>query len=388
MNNTAGNATAGNDTSSGNSSAISLPPSLDLPPHLSAQKYFFVCTLTVAAWDVLVLTPRTWRLMKQQGWPLLKLIYYFLRLYVPAEFTIVGVAFFDTAWSQAQCQKFFLFEPVCTAILLAITSFVHVYRIHAIYEKSRSVLYGMGSLYAVQIVVTAICCGFYRSTPLEPGQGCIAEPKHSWVGIYWLSATILYTVSFVLAVKRSHKAWSAKHVNLWKLMLRDGLNLYAAIWLVNMVNMLFWFIITPTGPEDPIRTIVTSMAAVLTASMTMRIILAVRGPLTNGGRYAGSKVTRSAGTIRSQRAAGGVGTNPVLSVQQVQPAMYTVPLGAENKPGDWAGEDGKSSVHEGEKGGGIYPIEPVNADGDGDEGVKITIDTETHSQLNEYALEK
>lgn len=32
---------------------------------------------------------------------------------------------------------------------------------------------------------------------------------------------------FVLAVKRSHKAWSAKHVNLWKLMLRDGLNLYA-----------------------------------------------------------------------------------------------------------------------------------------------------------------
>lgn len=90
MNNTAGNATAGNDTSSGNSSAISLPPSLDLPPHLSAQKYFFVCTLTVAAWDVLVLTPRTWRLMKQQGWPLLKLIYYFLRLYVPAEFTIVG----------------------------------------------------------------------------------------------------------------------------------------------------------------------------------------------------------------------------------------------------------------------------------------------------------
>lgn len=57
-------------------------------------------------------------------------------------------------------------------------------------------------------------------------------------------------------------------------MLRDGLNLYMvncliilfaqmltsapkAVWLVNMVNMLFWFIIKPTGPEDPIRTIVT-----------------------------------------------------------------------------------------------------------------------------------
>ncbi|KAH9936271.1 uncharacterized protein B0H18DRAFT_318790 [Fomitopsis serialis] len=277
-----------NSTGSDNGT-VTLPASLDLPPHLSAQKYFFVCTLTVAAWDVLVLTPRTWRLMKSRGWPLLKLIYYFLRVYVPIEFTIVGIAFFDTNWSLDRCSKFYLFEPICTAILLAITSFVHVYRVHAIYDKDRSILYGMGGLYAVQIVVTAICCGFYRVTPLREGQGCIAEPKHIWVGIYWLSATLLYTASLVLAVMRSYRSYKAKSNNLWKLMLRDGLNLYMSVWLVNMVNMLFWFIIKPTGPEDPIRTIVSSMAAVLTASMTMRIILAVRGPLTNGGRYAGSK---------------------------------------------------------------------------------------------------
>lgn len=42
-------------------------------------------------------------------------------------------------------------------------------------------------------------------------------------------------------------------------MLRDGLNLYGAIWLVNMVNMLFWFIMTPqpNNAQDPIKTIVT-----------------------------------------------------------------------------------------------------------------------------------
>ncbi|KAI0732003.1 hypothetical protein C8Q72DRAFT_874513 [Fomitopsis betulina] len=340
-----------NSTSGGNET-VTLPPSLDLSPHLSAQKYFFVCTLTVAAWDVLVLTPRTWRLMKSRGWPLLKLIYYFLRLYVPIEFTIVGIAFFDTTFSLERCSKFYLFEPICTAILLAITSFVHVYRIHAIYDKDRSILYGMGSLFALQVVVTAICCGFYRVTPLEEGQGCIAEPKYIWVGIYWLSATLLYTVSLVLA----------------------------AVWLVNMVNMLFWFIIKPTGPEDPIRTIVTSMAAVLTASMTMRIILAVRGPLTNGGRYAGSKqsAARSNGTVRS-RGPTGPGTNPVLSVQQMQPATYTVPLGTESKGAEWAGEDGKSSMNEGEKPAGIYPIEPAVAEDN--DAVRIDISTEVHEQF-------
>ena len=59
-----------------------LPPSLNLPPHLSAHKYFFVCTLTVAAWDTLVLSPRTWRLMKTPEWPLLKIIFHFLCLFM------------------------------------------------------------------------------------------------------------------------------------------------------------------------------------------------------------------------------------------------------------------------------------------------------------------
>lgn len=83
-----------------------LPPSLDLPPHLSAHKYFFVCTLTVAAWDTLVLSPRSWRLLKTKGWPFLKIAYHFLRVFMPVEFTIVGVAFFDTQWTLDVSHQF------------------------------------------------------------------------------------------------------------------------------------------------------------------------------------------------------------------------------------------------------------------------------------------
>lgn len=140
------------------STPFDLPNSLNLPPHLSAQKYFFVCTLTVAAWDTLVLSPRTWRLLKTPGWPALKVLFHFLRIFMPVEFVVVGenvvwslsssavvtllvaaVAFFDTKWPQSvskhigllilysrphfqTCQKFYLFEPICTAILLAATS--------------------------------------------------------------------------------------------------------------------------------------------------------------------------------------------------------------------------------------------------------------------------
>jgi hypothetical protein len=292
------------------------------------------------------------------------------------------------------CHKFFLFEPICTAILLAVCSLVHVIRIHAIYEKSRAVFTPMASLLALQIVVTAICCGFYRSksrnavgfyhsliiihniaTPVLEGQGCIASPKHNWVGIYWVSATLLYTASFALALNRSFRSLQVKQISYWKLMLRDGLNLYGAIWIVNMVNMLFWFIITPTGPEDPIRTIVTSMAAVLTTSMTLRIILSVRGSLAKGGSFAVSSAHShshpSTHVISAQRSGG-----PVLSLQQPQQGTYTVPLGADGKTRDWTDDKASDAIVEG-KGDGVYPVDSAMTGEDGPKGVKITIDTET-----------
>ena len=70
--------------------SLQLPNELNLSPHLSAHKYFLVCTLTVAAWDTLVLSPRFWRLWKSPGWPALKILFMFLRTFMPAEFIVVG----------------------------------------------------------------------------------------------------------------------------------------------------------------------------------------------------------------------------------------------------------------------------------------------------------
>jgi len=350
-----------------------LPPSLDLPPHLSAHKYFFVCTLTVAAWDTLVLSPRSWRMIKgKDGWPVLKILYNFLRIFMPAEFVVVAVGFFDTHFSQQSCAKFYLFEPICTAVLLAATSIVHVIRIHGIYDKNRTVLMGLSTLYAVQIVVTAICCGFYRYVPLLEGQGCIAGPKHNWVGIYWLAPTLLYTATFALALNRSFQSRSMKPISLWKLMLRDGLNLYGAIWIVNMVNMLFWFIVKPTGPDDTVKTVVTSMAAVLTTSMTLRIILGVRGSLDHGGSFAGAS-TGASNTTRSHvfsasRSHGTGGVPHTYDLSQVSKA-------AEGGGGEWnlSDSDGKSSVN-GPK--AILPVGGPHGVDVGQDGVKITINQE------------
>jgi len=364
-----------------------LPPSLHLPPHLSAHKYFFVCTLTVAAWDTLVLSPRSWKLLKSEGWPILKSVFFFLRFLMPIEFVVVGVAFFDSSWSRSTCQKFFLFEPITTAILLAACSTVHTIRIHGIYDKNRSVLHGMSALLALQVVTTAICCAFYRSVPLEETQGCIAGPKHNWVGLYWLSATLLYTASLALAVNRSVQSLSVKSLSPWKLMLRDGLNLYGAIWFVNMVNVLFWFIIKPNSDSDSIRTIITSMTAVITTTMTLRIILSVRGSLSHGGSFAGSSTSGTPSASRGIGTARGPTTAP--SVLQIASHTHAAPtytiddLGQKTEHG-WDGMEGKNDIlavpeHDHKAFGS-----PMNgseydagyAKAPGLHGVKITVDRE------------
>lgn len=193
---------------------------------------------------------------------------------------------------------------------------------------------------------------------------------------------MLYTTSFALALARSIRSLQVKPISYWKLMLRDGLNLYAAVWLVNMVNMLFWFIMKPTGVEDPIKTIVTSMAAVLTTSMTLRIILSVRGSLKDGGSYAVSSTSAhsrsnpSTHVISTHRPAGAPG-NPVVSFQQ--PGMYPVTLtGGENKGNnDWTDDKASDQMAE-VKGEGVFP-EPAGTptSEDAPKGVKITIDRET-----------
>ncbi|KAG8694829.1 hypothetical protein FRC09_009574 [Ceratobasidium sp. 395] len=300
-----------------------LPPSLLLPPHLSAHKYFFVCTLTVAAWDTLVLTPRTWRLMKTKEWPPLKIIYHILRYVMPVEFTIVAVAFFDTKWSFDRCQSFYLFEPILTMILVSLCSVVALIRLHAIFDHSKAVLGGLSVLLLAQVGVMAACCAFYRPMPLKEGQGCIAGPTANWVGIYWLAPTLFWTVAFGLALTRSIQSLRVKPLGAWKLMLRDGLNLYGAIWLVNMINMLFWFIVTPTDTADTIKTIVTSMAAVLTITMSLRIVLSVRGSLQAGGAYSG---TTSSGVSRSHPSNSGAipGSNSgphIISTRATHPVV-------------------------------------------------------------------
>jgi len=138
---------------------------------------------------------------------------------------------------------------------------------------------------------------FYRIVPLKPAQGCVPGPQHDWVGIYWAPPTLLYIITFVLALNRSIISLRTRHISWWKLTIRDGLTLYAVVMGINLINLLYFFLIKAHDDADPIKTIVTSMTTVLTVTMTMRIILNIRGSLYDGGTFDPSATT--SGTSQS-----------------------------------------------------------------------------------------
>jgi hypothetical protein len=116
------------------------------------------------------------------------------------------------------------------------------------------------------------------------------------------------------------------------------------------------------------------MAAVLTTSMSLRIVLSVRGSLEHGGSFAlsGSSHTGSSRTthVLSTRS-GGIPTNITTSHG---PHTYTLDDMRSKPEGDWVD---KSSVMEAEAKPGI--LEPhVNHDNERGPnlGVKVTIDRE------------
>lgn len=105
-----------------------------------------------------------------------------------------GVAFFDQAFNQTKCDRFYLFEPIFTAVLMSTASAALALRVAAIHDHNRLVIAGLAVLLAGQIAAQGVSCAFFERVPLQPGQGCIAGPTAPWVGVYWIVPTVLYAV--------------------------------------------------------------------------------------------------------------------------------------------------------------------------------------------------
>ena len=110
------------------------------------------------------------------------------------------------------------------------------------------------------------------------------------------------------------------------------------------------------------------MATVITTSMTLRIILSVRGPLEYGGTFStGSSHTASTRTTHVLSSRSGSGPNNLV------PAAHTYTLDdiRSKREGEWAERSERDAK-------GLISIDPpeIATSDEGNVGVKITVDKE------------
>lgn len=122
------------------------------------------------------------------------------------------------------------------------------------------------------------------------------------------------------------------------------------------------------------------MAAVLTTSMTLRIILSVRGSLDHGGSFALSASSAGGTSSRTTHVISGRSGHPT-NISTTNPHTYTLDDMQSKPEGEWGvvDADAKSSVNDTENKGPVGGLVDSAEDRDTHSpgvGVKITIDRE------------
>ncbi|VDC06025.1 unnamed protein product [Peniophora sp. CBMAI 1063] len=271
----------------------SLPPGLipnafNLPTGITISKDFFIASLTLAFWEILILTPKLLQLAtSRREWPALKILVIILLLLLFPQCITLAIATYDSRLPRNFCHRFYLFEPIWSACVLALCSVVHIIRLTAVYDRSRRILCSMSAFGVVQVILTAACSAFFRPLPLLEGQGCVTVPKANWVGTFWVVVFGFYLTSFALALTRALQSLQLRRVPLVKLIYRDSLQLYLGIAIMNVVNVALCFALPFDIERFAVKTVANMMTTVVTTTFTVRIILAAaeRGSLGHGGVY-------------------------------------------------------------------------------------------------------
>jgi hypothetical protein len=124
------------------------------------------------------------------------------------------------------------------------------------------------------------------------------------------------------------------------------------------------------------------MAAVLTVSMSLRIILSVRGSLDYGGNFSLSVGTNS--SSRTTHVGGARSANHPTNISVQAPHTYTLDDLRSKPEGGWgiADSDVKSSTPDDDT---VLKTGFIDATHDNSNGVKITIDKEIGYDETPYA---
>ncbi|KAH9474391.1 hypothetical protein JR316_0012849 [Psilocybe cubensis] len=304
----------------------------------------------IFGWDYIVCLPREYQLVWKRPKNLSTALYLTNRYFGIVQFSIV-VSLISGAWSLSSCQRIFFFQPVAGLISTIISQLILGGRVYAIFSKSNTIGIPLLTILVVEAVICAVAISkIPPSAPVglsgtpQPQCGVLIGP-FGWLVTFWTMPLLFDTITFVLTAWRAYDMWK-KELNigthgLFKIIWRDGLIYFFAIFSMNTINVII-FLTT----AKPLRAVNLPATLILQVVLSCRLVLNLRESHTLSST--GSSRVKVSGSVklRSVTSHGGISSgqkriqmdefNRTTSSKDVPDSGYTPDAKGGHLPETWS----------------------------------------------------
>ncbi|KAI0799751.1 hypothetical protein BC629DRAFT_1591903 [Irpex lacteus] len=203
--------------------------------------YSEVASVTILAWDVLIMFSDEVELIWKQRWTPAKALYLLAR-YLPLGFQLALLAINTDGttglhFTGEQCRKWMIFQAIVLQMVITTVDIILIMRLFALYNKSRLLLILLSTTFLAEI--TYLSYNLATVTPrLGFAEDCFVRSSPPSFIIYWIVSLVFETLLFVLTLIKFAKAmmdgWGKRPV--MQEFVRDGTWAYALIFVTMVIN--------------------------------------------------------------------------------------------------------------------------------------------------------
>ncbi|KAF5388050.1 hypothetical protein D9615_000702 [Tricholomella constricta] len=207
----------------------------------------------IFGWDYFMNLPKEIERIWKKNFSYISGLYVLNRYYGLIQFAVCIVLIttpITNAISVDACQKIFLWQPVGALISTFLSQAIMGSRVYALYGRSNIILGILGAIVLAEFIVHAYTMTLVFPAP-SPAPGvvlpCVAIGPTNWLITFWVVPLVFDTVTFSMTLYKSIEHWRNQVVSSTLAMLfRDGLVYFAAIFSMNLINVILFVTQSPT----------------------------------------------------------------------------------------------------------------------------------------------
>ncbi|GLB34155.1 hypothetical protein LshimejAT787_0110390 [Lyophyllum shimeji] len=233
----------------------------------------------IFGWDYFMNLPNEIERIWKRKFNYISCLYFFNRYYGLVEFSLVVVLIttpITNALSVESCKKIFLWQPVGALISTFISQTIMGSRVYALYGNSRVVAGCLSIIMVAEFIVHVYTLTRVFPAP-QPAPGipvpCVAIGPTQWLVGFWSIPLVYDTTTFLLTLYKTVGYWRTRVDSpTLAVLFRDGLVYFAAIFTMNLVNVVLF--VTQNTTLQAANLPATLMLNIL---MSCRLVLNLRG---------------------------------------------------------------------------------------------------------------